>query len=108
MRRFNTTVMAAALAAGTVLVSATPAQAAPADVALAAPTCQTLQSSTSFQGRCKSWNLLASYRAVALCTNGSTSVYREGDFEYVGNFNTYGDWSRATCPTNYWIVSAHL
>jgi hypothetical protein len=108
MRRFKTTVMAAALTAATIGVSASPAAAATTNAAVAAPTCQTLTSSTTFQGRCKSWNALYSYRASILCTNGSSSFYRSGSFEYVGNFNTWGDWSVASCPSGYWIVTTDL
>jgi hypothetical protein len=108
MRRLKITVMAVALAAATIAVSASPAAAATTNAAVAAPTCQTLTSSTTFQGRCKSWNALYSYRAIALCTNGSDYVNRYGSFEYVGKFNTWGDWSVATCPAGYWIVSTYL
>ena len=70
------------------------------------PTCQTLQSSVSFQARCKSWNTLATYRAWAWCTDADNNpyVYRLGNSKSVGSIpNTYGAWSAANCPAGLTI-----
>jgi hypothetical protein len=110
MRRLTRTTVAAASIALTVPLWATPAAAAPAagSAALAAPTCSTLRSTSSFQGRCRSWNPSVRYQALGWCSNGIISFGRSGDPKRVGFANTWGAWSGFDCGPGYTVSHTEL
>ena len=77
-------------------------------MAAAGVSCRTLQSSTSYSGSCKSWYPTDWYSAEGYCTDGNRFVFMYGRTKFVGPFNTYGDSSRFTCQSGFWIWSARM